>query len=179
MDSPARYGSVTRFFHWTIAVLILWQLASMAVKLWLGRESGLAQFMVGSHASVGFVIFILVWTRLVWALFNLGHRPSHEPGLIGTAAKAGHAVLYLLMLFIPTVAVMRAFGSDRAFTVFGIQLYGGRPEGQEVEALTGAANFHGEAGWLLAVLLVGHVVMAVYHSAVMRDGTMGKMAGAR
>ena len=176
LDTPTRYGTISRFFHWSIGALIIWQILSMAAKNTLGRESALAGFMVGSHASVGFIIFLLVWLRVGWALINRGRRPVHGDGLLGLAARAGHFVLYLLMLFIPTVAVLRAFGGERPFTVFGIQLSAGQPEGQEIEAMTGLANFHGEMGWLLAVLILGHIGMAIFHLAVLRDRTIAKMA---
>ena len=176
LDSPTRYGTVSRFFHWSIGALIIWQILSMVAKNTLGREAALAAFMAGSHASVGFVIFLLVWLRVVWAIINRGRRPVHGDGLLGLAARAGHLVMYLLMLFIPTVAVLRAFGGERSFAVFGIPLSGGRPEGQEIEALTGLANLHGEMGWLLAVLILGHVGMAVFHSVVLKDRTIAKMA---
>ena len=39
------------------------------------------------------------------------------------------------------------------------------------------SNWHGELAWLLAVLILGHVVMAVVHTAVMKDRTMARMAG--
>ena len=175
MDSADRYGTVSRFFHWGVAVLIAWQIAAMILKNALGRESALAGFMVGSHQSVGFLVFLLVWLRAGWALVNRRNRPAHGGGLLGLAAKAGHLALYALMLFVPTVAVLRAIGGERPFTVFGIQLTAGRPEGQAIEALTGLANFHGEAAWLLAVLIVGHVVMAVFHSAVLKDRTIRRM----
>ncbi|WBU52452.1 cytochrome b [Paracoccus sp. SCSIO 75233] len=177
MDSPDRYGAVTRFFHWSIAVLIIWQLVSMAVKNALGRESELASFMVGTHASVGFTVFILVWLRVIWVFANRDRRPVHEAGLLGTAAKLGHLALYLLMLFVPTVAVLRAFGGTRPFTVWGIELFAGRPEGQEVAVLSNAGNLHGEMGWVMALLIAGHVAMALFHGIVLKDRTLTKMAG--
>lgn len=175
-DSPSRYGSVSRLFHWTVAALILWQIVSMIAKNLLGRESALGGFMAGSHASVGVLVLVLVWLRVLWALVNRQRRPADGNGLLGVAAKAGHLALYVLMLFVPTSAFLRAMGSDRPFSVFGIQLSAGRPEGQQIEALTSAGNLHGEMGWLLAVLILGHVVMAVFHSAVLKDRTIARMA---
>lgn len=176
-DSSARYGAVSRALHWVIAALILWQLASMVAKNLLGREDAIGGFMAGTHGSVGFVVFVLVWLRLGWVLINRRNRPAHGQGLLGLAAKLGHVALYGLMLFVPTVAVLRAFGSERPFSVFGIQIFAGQPPGQGIEALTGAAALHGEMAWLMAVLITGHIVMAVLHSAVMKDRTIARMAG--
>ena len=87
------------------------------------------------------------------------------------AVKFGHLALYVLMLFVPTVAVMRAFGGERPFAVFGVQLSAGHPAGQGIEALTAPASLHGEMAWLLGVLILGHILMVVFHSAVLKDRT--------
>lgn len=175
MDSPSRYGAISRFLHWSVAALIIWQLVSMALKDTLGREYGFVAFMAGSHSSVGYLAFVMVWLRLFWALMNRSHRPGHA-GALGMAAKLGHMALYGLMLFVPTVAVLRALGGERPVSVFGVQIFAGRPEGQEVEALTSMGNLHGEMAWLLAALIAGHVIMALFHSAVLKDRTIAKMA---
>ena len=177
MDSPARYGAVTRLFHWSIATLILWQLLSMALKNTLGRENAVAGFMTGTHGAVGFVTFVLVVLRVLWALANLGRRPGHA-GLAGLAAKLGHLMLYVLMIVVPGVALLRAYGGERAFSVFGIQIFAPRAPDQVNQTLVDlGSNWHGELAWLLAGLILGHVVMAVIHTALMKDRTMARMAG--
>ncbi|MDO5705963.1 MAG: cytochrome b [Paracoccus sp. (in: a-proteobacteria)] len=179
MDSPARYGAVSRFFHWSIAGLMIWQFLGMAIKVMLGRDAALTGMIAGSHQSLGFVLFVLIVLRVIWALANLHRRPPHEAGLAGLAAKAGHVVLYALMILVPAVALIRAWGSDRAYVVFGWPVFPARAEGDVVQwAVDLGGNWHGEAGWLLAVLIVGHAVMAIWHTAVRRDGTMTRMAGA-
>lgn len=178
MDSPARYGAVTRFFHWTIATLIFWQLASMVLKNTLGRENALAGFMTGTHGTVGFAVFVLVVFRVFWALINLGRRSGHGQGLLGLAAKLGHLALYALMIVGPGVALLRAYGGERAFSVFGVQIFAPRAPDQVNQSLVDlGSNWHGELASLLAVLILGHVVMAVVHTAVMKDRTMARMAG--
>lgn len=176
MDSPARYGAVTRFFHWGLALLILWQFFGMVLKNALGRDHALAGAVAGTHGSVGFVIFILVWLRVAWALMNRRNRPGHDGAVPGWAVRFGHMALYGLMLFVPTVAVLRAFGGERPFAVFGLQLSAGRPEGQGIEVLTSSAALHGEMAWLLGVLIVGHVLMVIFHTAVLKDRSFAKMA---
>lgn len=178
MDSPARYGAVSRFFHWGIAVLLIWQLLGMVSKVTLGRDAALTGFLAGSHQSIGFVLFVLIVARVLWALANIGRRPSPHPGLAGLAAKAGHVALYALMLFVPTVALIRAYGNERAYQVFGWELFPARPEGEAIGWMVNlGGDWHGEMGWVLGALILGHVGMAIWHSAVKRDGTMEKMAG--
>ncbi|MDO5621887.1 MAG: cytochrome b [Paracoccus sp. (in: a-proteobacteria)] len=177
-DSSARYGAVTRLLHWGIALLMIWQLLGMVTKVVLGRESGLASMMVGTHQSLGFVLFVLILLRVVWALVNTGRRPAHGAGLMGLAAKAGHLALYVLMVFVPAVGLIRAWGNERAYNVFGWEVFVPRPEGQAVTWAVNLGNdWHGEIGWLLGALILGHIAAVLWHRLVLRDDTMAKMAG--
>lgn len=124
-DTPARYGRVTRLLHWTIAALILWQFLGMAIKLALGRGP-VSGFFVGLHQPVGAVLFALIVLRVAWALLNRRRRPDHGAGLVGTAARLGHLALYALMLAVPSLALLRAWGAERAFQPFGVRIFAAR-----------------------------------------------------
>ncbi|MBA4490335.1 cytochrome b/b6 domain-containing protein [Paracoccus sp. S1E-3] len=175
MDNSTHYGSVSRFLHWSIAALVTWQLLGMVAKRLLGRESLLTSTIAGNHTEVGALLFLLVWLRFGWMLLNRRRRPAYPAGPLGLAARAAHGAMYALLLFVPTVAVLRAIGNTRAFAPFGIELSPARPEGAEITALTDLAFLHGEAAWLLALLIAGHIAMALFHGMVKRDGTLEKM----
>ena len=176
-DTHTGYGLVTRALHWGMAALILWQFVGMGLRLLLGRTP-LVSFFVGTHAPVGTLLFALILLRGVWALANRGRRPSHGAGLVGMAAQAGHGLLYLMMLAIPSLALLRAWGGTRPFAPFGIPVFPGR-EAELSWATTPASLLHGELAWILGVLVLGHVAMVVLHERVWRDGTLARMAGRR
>ncbi len=176
-DTPARYGRVTRLLHWTIAALILWQFVGMGLRLALGRGP-VAGFFVGLHQPVGTALFVLIVLRVTWALLNRRNRPDHGHGLLGLAARLGHLALYLLMLVVPSLALLRAWGSERAFAPYGFQIFPAREAPIEwTQKLAGA--LHGELAWLMGLLILGHVVMVGVHEAMWRDGTLARMAGKR
>ena len=173
-DTPETYGYVSRFFHWALAALILWQLLGMVVKLALGRHP-VSAFFVGTHQWVGSVIFVLVVLRVAWAISNAGRRPPHEAVLVGLASRVGHGLLYFLMLVIPALALLRAWGSDRAFAPFGWEIFPAR-ETAIAWAVAPANAAHGTLGWVFLAVIAGHVVMAFYHQWVLRDRTLNRMA---
>lgn len=174
-DTPQRYGSVTRFLHWVIAGLILLQLLGVVLKVTMGRESAAAP-LIGLHAPTGTLLFVLIVIRLIWSFANRGNRPPHAPGLVGKAAMLGHLVLNVLMLVIPLLALLRAWGGTRAFAPFGFEIF---PARETAIAWTGelAGALHGELGWVMAVLILGHVGMVIVHEKLWRDGTLSRMAG--
>ncbi|NDV50213.1 MULTISPECIES: cytochrome b [unclassified Salipiger] len=176
-DSSDRYGAVSRGLHWAVAVLILWQFLGMGLKLIFGRNDFVG-FFVGTHQTVGFVIFWLVMFRALWALASRKRRPDHGTGMLAKAAAAGHGLLYALMIAIPTLALLRAWGGTRGFAPFGFEVFA--PREVEIAWATSLAGLlHGELGWVLAVLIVGHIAMVAVHERFWRDGTLRKMAGRR
>ena len=174
-DTPDRYGLVSRFLHWGMALLFAWQFAGMVVKVTVGR-SPLTAFLVGTHASVGALLFLLILLRGAWGLYNLRRRPPHEPGPLGLAARLGHLALYALMLAVPALALLRQYGSGRAFAPFGIPLW--PASGERIEALVAPANTaHGLLAWTLLALIGGHIAMVLLHRFLWRDGVLTRMAG--
>jgi cytochrome b561 len=175
VDSPNRYGYVTRILHWIMAALLAWQFLSMACKLVLGRTP-LTAFMVGSHGQIGTVLMLLIVLRVIWAVCNRRTRPPHEQTWMGRGARAGHGLLYALMFIVPALALVRQYGSDRPLVVFGMRLM--EPQPTKIEWLMAPANaVHGLLAWALLALIAGHVVMVMVHHYRWRDDTVSRMIG--
>lgn len=174
-DSPTRYGRISRWLHWGMALLFAWQFIGMGLRLALGRTP-LVSFFVGSHASVGLLLLILVLLRGVWGLSNASRRPPHGAGWLGRAAAMGHGALYLLMVVVPLLAIVRAYGSGRAFTWFNtLPLWSAGPKNEALVAPADAA--HGELAWVLLALVAGHVAMVALHRWWWRDAVAQRMVG--
>lgn len=176
-DTPLAYGRVSRFLHWAIAALLALQFLGMALGRLLGDESAIAGFFGGLHQPTGTILFLLISMRVIWALMNAGNRPEHGGGLLGTAARLGHMVLYLLMILVPFAALARAYGSDRGFAPFGFEIFA--PKSPEIGWTGAIGSWHGEMAWFFGALILGHIVMVGLHETMWRDGTLAKMAGSR
>ncbi|MDS9468843.1 cytochrome b/b6 domain-containing protein [Paracoccus sp. MBLB3053] len=176
LDTVDVYGRVTRWLHWSIALLLAWQFLGMGLKLIFGRQPFLAP-LVGSHQPVGTVLFVLIVLRVIWAVVNRRNRPRHGNGLLGIAAVTGHGLLYLAMVMVPCVALLRAYGSERAFAPFGFEIFPARAT--EIGWMVDLGGLlHGELGWVLGALILGHVVMVGIHETMWRDGTLARMTRA-
>lgn len=174
-DDGFKYGLVTRLLHWAMASLFVWQFAGMAVKLIVGRVP-ITAFWVGTHKSVGTLLLVLFIARALWGLYNMQARPAHGGGVLGLAAKAGHLVLYGLMLIVPALAMLRQVGSGKPMEFFGLPLIAGG--GDKVDWMMAPANAaHGLLAWLLLAAIVGHVLMVLVHRFVWKDDTVRRMMG--
>lgn len=119
-DNNQRYGTVSRILHWGMALLLFWQFLSAASHFFY-EDTAIEAFFWPTHKPMGLLLFILVIIRIVWALMNVTHRPPS----INWFARLGHITLYILMLAIPTLGLLRQYGSGRSFEVFGISIFSG------------------------------------------------------
>ena len=174
-DSPLRYGRISRWLHWGMALLFAWQFVGMGLRLALGKTP-LVSFFVGSHASVGLLLLVLVLLRGAWGLTQRPRRPAHGGGWLGRAAALGHGALYLLMCVVPLLALVRAYGSGRAFLWFNtVPLFAAGPKNEALMAPANAA--HGLLAWVLLALVAGHVAMVLLHRWHWRDEVPQRMNG--
>ena len=177
-DDTVHYGTVSRLLHWVMAALLIWQGTGMVVKNTMDRENPLVGFWVGTHASVGSVIFLLILIRFAWAFAQRGKRPAYAEGTIGRLAAAAHKLMYVLMLVVPTLGLLRLFGRDRAGSLFGVEVHPAME--REIAWMTAPADaVHGLLAWTLITLIVGHVAMVALHRWYWRDDTLARMAGRR
>ncbi|RTR06319.1 cytochrome b [Halomonas nitroreducens] len=157
LDTHHRYGLVSRFLHWSMAVLILFMLAS---EVWMEAfEHFVEANLMGLHKSIGVLLLALLAFRLAWRWFNRGRLapPVHWR----LAARLGHLALYALLLIIPISGVLAAWGSGHGVAFFGVPLL---PAGSEIEWLEDAfEETHEILANLLWLVLGGHVLAALVH----------------
>lgn len=152
-DNSQVYGTISRTLHWTMAICFGFMLYTGL----LGEEGFRA--WLPYHKSVGTILMLLIIVRVIWAVMNRKNRPAPD----NIWVKAGHFALYVLMLAVPSVALIRQYGAARGpLEVFGVNVMNGSPEKIEWTVSLGGA-LHGELAWALFALSAGHIVMAIYH----------------
>lgn len=158
LDNSERYGQVTRLLHWVIALLILWQFLSAGAHFLL-EDTSIEELIWPTHKPLGFLLFVLVIVRASWAITNLSRRPKS----VNLGAKLGHLAIYVLLISVPTLALVRQYGSGKPFEPFGMPLMPGFG-GEKIAWMVEAGNLlHGWLGWALFALILGHIFMAFWH----------------
>jgi cytochrome b561 len=103
-NSINHYGLVSIFFHWLMAVLIIFMLILGLYMVSL-PEVGFNTTKINYifiHKEIGLWLLLLVIMRLIWKISNqVPQLPSHMNSLQKFAAHTTHALIYLLMLFLP------------------------------------------------------------------------------
>ena len=90
-DSATRYGTVSRWFHWGMALCFAVVFAAALAHYFLPK-SDIEGLLWPLHRPVGAFLMLLVVLRAAWALLNAGQRPPH----VSRAAHLGHLALYAL-----------------------------------------------------------------------------------
>lgn len=172
-DSKQRYGTISRIFHWGMAVLVFWQLLKVFDRINDG-EHWVGETLVSWHISIGALILLLVILRIIWAVKHVGQRPeAPSPAVMGLLAKAGHGLLYLAMILLPVTGISIMIGNGYGLTVFDAELIAG---GEEIPWLASfGGTLHSPIALLFLIMVAGHVGMALVHHFVKKDGVLKRM----
>lgn len=183
-NTSRAYGSVHRFLHWTIAVLILSAigLGLYAESFRAGGAATLARMVevFSIHKTVGIAVLFLALARILWVLVQDHPRPLHPERKVETfVASAVHWALYGGMVLMPLAGWLLHTAAPGGGFADILWPFGQRLPGvpQDAELSERFTAFHVNGWWLLAVLILLHVGGAMKHSVIDRDATLARMAG--
>jgi cytochrome b561 len=169
---PAAYTSSARILHWLLAVLIFGMFALGLAFDSIPRATRL--WWINMHTVVGLLLFALVLFRLYW---RIGHKPPPLPegtsDLVRRASTGMHHLLYLLMVVIPIVGIVAYIWHARVFDFGLFKLDFGVPNTRSVYGP--AEDIHKYLVFTLIGLVVLHVLAALWHHFIKRDGLLRRM----
>ena len=170
----SRYTRTAVALHWTMAGLILaglfmgWTMTEMDV-------SPQRLKVYNWHKWVGVTVLALAILRLLW---RLTHR---APPLAGSpprwqrlAAHGGHALLYVLMFVMPLTGWIYSNYSGYPVVYLGKVPLPDLVE-RDRELAQSWVQVHHTLAVVLALVVAGHVLAALYHQLIMKDGTLRRM----
>jgi cytochrome b561 len=159
--------------HWTTAALLL---AALALA-WLvpdGPGQG-DSLLVLLHKSVGLTVLALAALRVL--VRNAARLPREDSGIArveALAARVVHWLLYVILLAMPISGYLSESALGHTVSVFGLF---------DIPALTARSGTLNSVTWtihktgqLAIYVVVGvHVLAALFHLVVRRDGVMARM----
>ncbi|WP_417253972.1 cytochrome b/b6 domain-containing protein [Celeribacter sp.] len=178
-NTAARYGAVARFFHWSVAVLILFNIALVLVGENTARTAdtaGWLQTLYSVHKTIGVTVLALAVLRVIWAVSQPKPVPVHPERKAETfLAELIHWMLYGAIFVMPLSGwVMHAAESGFApiFWPFG-QGLPFVPKSEGVAHMAGAV--HGLAARVIYAAVALHVAGALKHAVIEKDGVLSRM----
>ncbi|QDL93031.1 cytochrome b [Paroceanicella profunda] len=185
MADGIHYHGLQRLLHWTIALLVIFMVpAGLVISDFSNKQAvevvlGPAGFdtLYALHKSTGFAILALmilrIASRLAW------RAPPYYPPLTRfehIASSSVHGILYLLLLVVPVLGWLGVSAYPAPLPVYGLFEMPAisAPDQPFAERVLGV---HGVLGISIGVLAAIHIVAALYHGLLKRDGVLGRMIG--
>lgn len=179
-----RYTTVAIVLHWTIALLLIGQIAGGFFMHNLPDADPRKFELFQLHKSFGISILLLTIVRLGW---RLGHKPPPLPaGMAGwerAAARGAHVGFYFLLIALPLVGWALVSVSPLASSIptylFGVVPWPHLPLFETVADREAVADAFAEIHEYLAFAAIGliavHVGAALKHHFVNRDDVLARM----
>jgi cytochrome b561 len=181
---PSRYDSVSMTLHWLIALVVI---LNIALGLYMGdlpRTDPMKFTIMQLHFSFGLTVLILSVLRVVWRLMH--KVPGLPAGMSAPerwAAKGMHFAFYVLILALPLSgwAILSASPRGPAIPYFGmfhwpaIWFLSDLDIASKKAIVHTIGDTHEFLAWTMIVLVPIHVLAALFHQHVRKDGALARM----
>ncbi len=161
-NTITRYGSIAKFFHWTVAFAVI---GLLIVGFIMGnvQDKALKMQIYNVHKLIGLAVLVLMLLRLVWRLINVqpGY-PAAVPKWERKAARGVHDLLYLALIVMPLSGWMMSTAAGRPPHLGSWLL--AMPGIEVNKELAHYFNtLHGILAWIIPAVLIIHIAAAVKH----------------
>ena len=176
-NSSSRYGWVSIFMHWGVALVVV---GLFALGLWmvgLDYYSTWRKDAPDLHKSIGLVLFAVMLLRVLWRLISPPPPTlASYDHLTRVGAKLGHGFLYLSLFAVMIAGYLISTADGVGIPVFGLfevpALISGLPDQAD---LAGVIHFY--LAWALVIVSGLHALAALKHHFIDRDVTLARMLG--
>lgn len=173
-NSTQGYGSVARFFHWLIALLIFVMIPLGFLMGSIENEAWQIQAYT-LHKQIGLLILSLMVLRILWAALNIKPvLPFMTPTWQRWCERTVHVSLYASLIVLPLSGWIGSVAAGYApqFAGFTFSL----PIAKSEEITKAAFDYvHIPFVYFLIGLVTVHIVAALYHHFIKRDDVLRRM----
>lgn len=172
-NTTQHYGSVTKFLHWLIFILVLANLIGGYFMGSLGDE--LKPIVYNIHKLNGLTILALIIVRLLWRLINpVPAFPKYMSGLERVLAKSMHYAFYIVLIAMPLTGWFMATAAGKAPHIMGIGITApGIPLTREFAKLN--SGLHELLFYIILAMLALHIIAAFKHKLLGKGNVFQRM----
>ncbi|WP_186247715.1 cytochrome b [Burkholderia gladioli] len=175
LNRPDTYTRTAIALHWLIALLIICGFSLGWVMTDIPGFTPTKLKYFSWHKWIGVTVFALAVIRVLWrATHAAPPLPAGTSRFAKCAAHAVHGLLYLLMLAIPITGYLYSSASNIPVVYLGLiplpRLIDPDPVLKET-----LKTLHIFLNYTLLALVALHVLAALKHQVVDRDGVLGRM----
>ncbi|WP_248795154.1 cytochrome b [Pseudomonas sp. MWU13-2105] len=176
-NSSSRYGAVSIFLHWGVALVVF---GLFALGLWMVGLDYYSEWRKAApdlHKSIGLTLFAVMVLRLIWRFISPPPpSPANHGRLTRLGAKFGHAFLYLGLFALMFSGYLISTAEGVGIPVFNLfdvpALISSIPDQADV-----AGSVHLFLAWTVVIFALLHALAALKHHFIDRDATLTRMLG--
>ena len=175
--TSATYGAVSRLNHWLGALLFAGVISVGLYLAYSGVEGEERAPIMAMHRATGTVLLLFALWRVWWRIRQGFPAPlDGVPAWQVTASRVAHWGLIICMLAMPLSGVfLMSLLGGRPINIYGLftippimEIDGIRPIGRQI---------HGLVAYAFIALISLHILGALKHLLIDRDGTVQRMLG--
>lgn len=170
-NTSSSYGSMSKFFHWVIFILVLFMLIFGFLLEDIPKEYQATAYNL--HKLTGLTILMLMVLRLIWRLIN--PSPHWEGGKPWEhyLERLVHHLLYVFIIAMPLVGWIGVSSAGRGPQLGSVYL--GLPIPKDKALITTCFQLHELFAFAIIGLIIVHSLAALYHHFVLKDGVLLRM----
>lgn len=171
-NTSLRYGSVAKFFHWTISMLVI-------TMLFIGyfmddiKDKEIMGQVINLHKLIGLSILVLMLLRLAWTLKNPKPLLLTATRWERIAERSVHDLFYVILIAMPLAGWIMSVAAGHVphFFSWNISL----PITQDKATAELAKTIHNTLALILIALISLHVLAALFHHWIKKDDVLRRM----
>jgi len=174
-NTPEKFGSLTKFLHWNIALLFVVQFFLIYRREYFPNDTNEKLQYLLLHKSLGVCVLVLAFSMLLWR--RVGTRPLMPSSMTQRellAAKWTHILLYAVMLIMPLSGILMSIFAGYTVSFFGLfELPLLFPKNETIGTVF--YRTHVISSYCIFAVVGIHTFAALYHHYVRKDNVLQRM----
>jgi len=178
-NSSTHFGTMSRFFHWSVFILFVYQYVGANVMTRLGRNGTVlgmdGNFYYNAHKSVGLVLLGLVLARYIWR--RAAPLPEWHESLTPPERAITHRLetwLYVLMFALPVTGYLFVMAGGYGIKFFGLYDLP-NPIGKQPSWSWIVWSLHIFFAYCAVIVIAWHVGLGLKKHVFERSGLLNRM----
>lgn len=175
-NTRTQWGSLSRAFHWTLALLVV---GMLSYGWWMNHmvaDRADRLYHREIHADIGYIVLLLMVLRLIWRRINpVPALPTDAPRWERMSARVSHFALYAVTIVVALLGWAHS-GAHKPnyanwFGLFDVPQFTSenKANAQLFE------DWHIWGAYLLIALVTIHILAALFHLFVRDDNVVARM----
>ncbi len=171
-NTQTSYGSVAKFFHWTIFIFVVFMLFLGFFMDEIPKPT--RGTVINIHKLLGLTILVLMILRGIWALMNPKPLlPLGTPRWQYAAERITHFSLYALLIAMPLSGWIGSVAAGYLPHFFGLSFGLPVPESKSINDVS--FLIHKIIAFTIIALVSLHILAALYHHVIKKDDILLRM----